>query len=224
MGALVLSLSGIVGCGEPAAVVFIDNGGQAAMVVEVDGQPAAMIEPGEHESLSFPPGDYKFHVKSGGETLFDGSKTLERSDRFGFGRQYVWNPGGEHRYAACKVVYGSTLVSDAAENAIVKFAEHQTGQKADPLKLQSLRLKRFAEPMPAASWFELPPGILYILTNPPEYVYSRTGSDSRRALTRISKQDHAELQRTRAVDNPSERDVQALAEATEKALDSLADL
>jgi hypothetical protein len=223
-GILAAAACGATGCGEPNATVVIDNGGAATMIVEVNDQPAAMIEPGEFKSLSYPPGDYKFVVQSGGETLFDGTKTLEPSERFGFGREYIWNPGGENRYAVCKVVYGDQIFGEAAQSAIVAFAEAHTGQKADPTRVEFIKVKRYAEPMPSSPWFELPRGVMYTLCNPPDHVYTKGGSDSRRALTRISKEDHAQLQNAHSVENPTEQDLGLLIEATERALDSLYEL
>lgn len=221
---LAIAVSGATGCGEPNAVVVIDNGGDATMVVDVNDQPAGVIEPGEFKSFSYPPGDYKFVIQSGGKTIFDGTKTLEPSEYFGFGREYIWNPGGQNRYAVCKVIYGSDLMSDLTNSAIVKFAEAHTGQKADPTRVEFIKLKRYAEPMPSSSWFELPRGIQYTLRNPPDEVYTRGGSTSRRALTRISKRDHAKLQNAHAVENPTPQDLEILHEVTERALDSLYDL
>jgi hypothetical protein len=223
-GILAAAACGATGCGEPNAVVVIDNGGAATMVVEINGQPAGMIEPGQFKSFGYPPGDYKFVIQSGGETLFDGTKTLEPSQRFGFGREYIWNPGGENRYAVCKVVYGDQLFSDMTNSAIVAFAEAHTGQKADPTRVEFIKLKKYAEPMPSSSWFELPPGVQYTLRNPPDTVYTRSGSDSRRALTRISREDHAQLKNAHSVENPSPYDLEILTEVTERALDSLYDL
>jgi hypothetical protein len=223
-GILAIAACGATGCGEPNAIVVIDNGGAATMIVEVNDQPAGVIEPGQFKSFGYPPGDYKFVIKSGGETLFDGTKTLEPSEYFGFGREYIWNPGGENRYAVCKVVYGDQLFSDLTNSAIVKFAEAQSGQKADPTRVEFIQLKRHAEPMPSSSWFELPRGVQYTLRNPPDEVYTRNGSDSRRALTRISREDHAQLKNAHAIENPTPQDLEILNEVTGRALDSLYDL
>ena len=221
LGALAMTLTAAVGCGEPNATVTIDNSGEAALVVEVNDLPKAMIEPGTFQTLSFPPGEYKFKLQSAGETLFDGMKTLEPSEVFGFGREYIWNPGGENRYAVCKVMYGSMIFGNAAEDAILKFAEQHTGQKADPARVEFFKIKRYAEPMPSTTWFEMPRGVMYTLKNPPESVYTRSGSTSRRALTRISKEDHRQLQTVYSIENPTESDVEILAEVAERALNSL---
>ena len=221
---LFLPLCAALGCGEPSASIFIDNGFDQAMILQLDDKEAARIEPGQVGTISLPPGTYLCQVVCDGRTLFNGRKTIEPSESLGTGRQYVWNPGGDFRYAACKVIYGSLDIGEAAENAIVGFAETYSGQKADPTKLKFIQLKRYAEPMPATTWFELPAGISYVLRNPPEHVYSRTGSDSRRALTRISPDDHAQLQHFHALEQPSSNDVDNLFEVTQYALDSLENL
>jgi hypothetical protein len=217
-------MTAAIGCGEPSATVYIDNAGKATMIVKVDGQPAASIEAGEFTMLRLPPGEHKFHVSCGGRTLFDGTKTLDAPKRFASPRRYILSPDGQQRYAASKVVYGSQLFADATESAIVKLAEHHTGQKVDPIRLEFMQVKRFAEPMPASDWFELPRDVFYVLRAAPEVVYSRTGSDSRRVLTRISPQNHSQLWRGHAVKNPTERDLALLTMATENALDSMAEL
>jgi hypothetical protein len=217
-------MAAATGCGPPSAIVYIDNGGKAPMIVKVDGQPAASIEVGEFATLQLPPGKHNFHVRCAGQTLFDGIKTLDEPKGFASPRTYVFSPNGQQRYAACKVLYGSQLFSDAADSAIVKFAEHHTGEKVDPTRLEFVRMKRFAEPMPASDWFEVPGDVFYILRDAPEIVYSQTGSDTRRVLTRVSRENHAELWRAHATKEPTERDLALLANATETALDSMAKL
>jgi len=212
------------GCGEPASSVYIDNGRDAPMVVKIDGQPAAMIEAGQFTLVRVMPGERHFHIQCAGETLFDGKKTLDTAKGFLSPRQYMFNPGGEHRYASCKVLYGSQAFADATQSAIVKFAEYQAGEKADPTRVEFSQIKRFAEPMPTDNWFELPGGISYILRDAPESVYTRSGSESRRVLTRISAVNHAQLVRCHAVESPTELDVITLVAAAEAAIDTLSQL
>jgi hypothetical protein len=225
LGAIVaLAIVAATGCGEPQVSIYVDNGGAEEMTVEVNSQTACTVPPGEHKAIHLPPGDYRFVVSRAGETLYDGMRTLEPSEHFGFGREYVWNPGREHFYAACKVDYGSRALKDAAQSAIVKLAEAHTGQKADPVHVEFLQLKRYAEPMPSTDWFELPRGIQYILRDAPEHVYTKTGSDTRRALTRVSRDVHELLLRTHAVEHPTPEDLEILRFASDEAIASLADL
>jgi hypothetical protein len=85
-------------------------------------------------------------------------------------------------------------------------------------------MKKYAEPMPAVTWFELPSGVQFILREPPESVYSKYGSETRRALTRVPAKDHAQLRRSHAIEQPTERDVASLGSVTERVLDSMSNL
>jgi hypothetical protein len=222
---VVVSLSVAAGCGEPAASVIIDNGGgRATMTVAVDGQQLATIPSGDFDSIFLPPGQHQFEIKIGGQCIFSGAKILAPSDTWGVGRRYVFNPPGNQRYAVCKVVYGNTLMTDTMEGAFVKFAEQYKGEKVDPTRMHYVKMKRYAEPMPPTAWFELPLGVAYVLSGPPEYVYSKSGSDSRRVLTRISPGDHSQLKRNHAIEQPTEKDLVNLAGVTERVLDTLGNL
>jgi hypothetical protein len=222
---LLASLALLVGCGEPNASVIIDNaGGHSTMNVVIDGQESGTIPAGDFKIFWMPPGEHKFYLTSNGRTLFNGAKQLDTSRSWGFGREYVFNPMGNQRYAVCKVVYGSTVFSDNAENAMIKFAEQYKGQKADPMLVEYVKIKRYAEPMPATAWFELPSGVQFILREPPDSVYSKSGSESRRALTRVSAKDHAQLRRGHMIEQPSEKDLYALGSVTERVLDTMGNL
>jgi hypothetical protein len=122
------------------------------------------------------------------------------------------------------VVYGSTVFSDQAEDSMVKFAEYYKGEKADPMMVEYIKMKRYAEPMPPTAWFELPSGVQFILREPPESVYSKHGSESRRVLTRVSAKDHAQLRHGHAIEQPTEQDVASLGNVTERVLDTLGNL
>lgn len=225
LGLVALPLVAAAGCGEPNAAVIIDNAGNAsAMSVIIDGKEAGSVDANDYKMFWMPPGEHKFYLTSGGRTQFNGNKVLETSKSWGHGRKYVFNPRGNQRYAVCKVVYGDSFVTDNAENAMVKLAEHYKGQKVDPILVEYVKVKRYAEPMPAAAWFELPSGVQYILRDPPESVYSRYGSESRRVLTRISARDYAQLRRGYMIEDPTEQDLDSLANVTERVLDSLAQL
>jgi hypothetical protein len=220
-----LSVAVAAGCGEPAACVIIDNGGgRSAMTVAVDNQQAISIPARESKSVFVAPGQHQFSIKVGGRSVFNGAKIIEPSKSWGAGRQYVFNPSGNQRYAVCKVVYGSSLFNDATENTFVSMAESYKGEKVDKTLYEYVKMKRYAEPMPPTAWFELPGGIRYILEAPPESVYSKSGSTSRRVLTRIPSQDHNLLRRGHTIEKPTPKDLSNLANVTERVLDSMSNL
>jgi hypothetical protein len=222
--ALALGVSTAVGCGTPAASVIIDNTSPSSMVVKVDGQQAAKIEGHTFQTLRLMPGSYEMEVEVGGRRVFKASRVIEESDTFLAGKMYLFNPTSSARYAVCKVVYGGSLLTDATENAFIKLAENYKGEKVDETKLQYYRIKKCAEPMPGSSWFELPGGISYILRDAPDSVYTRSPETTRRVLTRISKEEYHQLRQAHRVENPTQQDVYALAEVTERVLDSMSEL
>lgn len=222
---LFLPLVLAAGCGEPNASVIIDNAGNRnLMSVAIDGQPAGSIPAEDFKIYYLPPGEHDFSLVSGGRKLFNGSKHLDTARSWGWGREYVFNPLGNQRYAVCKVVYGGDLISEHTDDAIVKFAEYYKGQAADPMLVEYVKMKKYAEPMPPAPWFELPSGVQFILREPPDSVYSKYGSETRRALTRVSSKDHAALRRGHAVEQPTEQDLIVLGSVTERVLNTMEDL
>lgn len=224
LAAIALCVSTTAGCGTPAASVIIDNTSPSTMVVKVDGQQAARIDGHTFQTLRLMPGSYDMEIEVGGRRVFKGARVVEESDTFLAGKMYLFNPTSSDRYAVCKVVYGGSLLSDTTEDAFIKLAENYKGEKVDETKLQYYRIKKCAEPMPGGSWFELPGGISYILRDAPETVYTRSTETTRRVLTRISKEEHRRLRQAHRVENPTQQDVYALAEVTERVLDSMSKL
>jgi hypothetical protein len=115
-------------------------------------------------------------------------------------------------------------MSEHTDEAIVKFAEYYKGEQADPMLVEFIKMKKYAEPMPPTAWFELPSGVQFILREPPDSVYSRSGSETRRALTRVPAKDHSQLRRGHAIEKPSEKDLVALGSVTERVLDTMSNL
>jgi len=57
-----------------------------------------------------------------------------------------------------------------------------------------------------------------MLTDPPGTVYTRSSSEQRTVLTRIDPDDHAFLRGARLIDDPTEEEVEELAEVVERIL------
>ena len=214
-----------VGCGSATPRVIVDNTSSSPMIVKIDGKTAAKIPAHEFQTIPLVPGKYQFEVKSNGREVFKGMRIIEESDSSLASRNYLLCPHSNTGYAVCKVVYGSNAFGELASDAVVKLAEYHTGQKADKKKYAFQKIKTYAEPMRSTTWFEIPDFTGYILRDPPQVAYTRHGgSTSKRALTRISKADHARLKKFHRLENPTEADVDAFKAVTSRALDSLAQL
>lgn len=217
-------LTSFVGCGTPAASVIIDNTSPSTMIVKVDGKQAAKIDGNTFQTIRVLPGQYAIEVEVGGRRVFKGMPTIAESDSILAGKMYLFNPAAKERYAVCKVVYGGSLLGDAAEDAFISLAEHYKGEQVDQTKVQYHRIKRCAEPMPGGSWFELPGGISYILRDAPESVYSKSPETSRCVLTRISRDEHSRLSKAHRVENPTTDDLNQLTRITTSVLASMSRL
>ncbi|MEM8946246.1 MAG: hypothetical protein AAGD11_13820 [Planctomycetota bacterium] len=209
------------GCGEAIPQITIDNTGTSPLIVKIDGKTAAKVAPHEFQRIRLAPGKYQVEVKSNGQRLFVGQRIVEGSGSALAAKNYVFNPRSNRGYAVCKVVYGSKAFSDLTDEAIVTLAEYQSGKKVNRAKLEYMQVKRYAEPTSSTTWFALPSGVGYILNDPPQVAYTRGGSTSKRALTRISKADHAKLKKLHRIESPSAVDLDELKAVSGRALDSL---
>jgi hypothetical protein len=57
-----------------------------------------------------------------------------------------------------------------------------------------------------------------MLTDPPDTVYTQSSSEQRTVLTRIDPKDHAYLTGARLIKDPTEEEVEELAEVVERIL------
>lgn len=225
LGALLVS--GIAlssGCQKAVPRVTIDNTGAGTMLVKVDGKEVAKIPEYGFQRIHLEPGAHDFEILVNGKQIFSGMRMIEESSSSLAARNYIFNPRSNQGYAVCKVVYGSTAFSEFSTDAMVKMAEYYSGEKLDKEKYAYLKIKPYAQPMKSSTWFELPSGVGYILHDPPQIAYTRGGSTSKRALTRISKADHQLLKRLHKVESPGPGDLEDLIAASVRTLDSLSQL
>src|SRR5262245_30236391 len=101
--------------------VYIDNSGAKSMVVTVDGQRAAEIEPGLFAKLEYPPGEHRFHITCGDEELCDLTRNLEKSDRIGAGRKYLFNPDKNKRYQIYEAKYGVNRLAGVMQSSLLSY-------------------------------------------------------------------------------------------------------
>ena len=221
-GVLLLSMIALVsGCEKAVPRVTIDNTGDSTMIVKVDGKEAAKIPPRQFQRIPLAPGTYNFEVIAEGRQIFSGMRMIEESSSTLAARNYIFNPRSDQGYAVCKVVYGSTAFSEFSTDAMVKMAQYYTGEELDKEKYAYLKVKPYAEPMKSSTWFELPSSVGYILHDPPQVAYTRGGSTSKKALTRISKADFVLLKKLHKIESPGPGDLEKLMAVSARALDSL---
>lgn len=225
LGVLLLSVMALsVGCEKAVPRVTVDNTGDSTMIVKVDGKEAARIPARGFQRIPLTPGTHNFEILADGKQIFSGIRMIEESNSSLAARNYIFSPRSNQGYAVCKVVYGSNAFSEFSSDAMVKMAEYYTGEKVDKEKYAYMKVKPYAEPMKSSTWFELPSGVGYILHDPPQVAYTRSGSTSKRALTRISKSDQQLLKQLHKIDSPNPGDLEDLIAVSARALDSLSQL
>ena len=210
----VVLLFGAVGCGGGDISVFVDNGGRKPMVVKIDGKEAATIQHGKHAKLEIAPGERKLQVDAGDSTIFSGTKEVKKSDKFLVSRRYLFNPDYGNRYLTYTVKYGSSPLGEMFKAALVGNPTDKEGK----LRLAYQEMLAMFKLMPATSWFEVPDGVM-VLQPPPESVRSKSRVATRTVLARVEEKDYDFLEAARKVSNPTERDVEKLADVLEKVFD-----
>jgi hypothetical protein len=208
-----LALLLIAGCNLPPAAVwmYVDNTGESPLVVWVDGKEAAKVAAGEFEVVKCPPGEHEILVKCEGEMLLEGKYELAASEQFATARKYVLDPHKQARYAVYKAEYGSNPFKGMFRSAVLGAAK----TPVDETKLEYLDLLKRVEELPPATLVDAS-YTQYMLTDPPESVMTKSSSVQRTVLARIDPKDHAFLRGARLIKDPTEEDVDALAEVIER--------
>jgi hypothetical protein len=206
--AIVVSLLALVAAGcslTPRDVwIFIDNAGVRPLLVEVDGHLATKIAPGEFAKLSYPPGEHRFHITREDEIVCDLTKTLERSDRIGACRKYLFNPDKNNRYQTYLAKYGVNRLQGVMQAGLLKY-------QTDPaIKRQYVyrQLLKEIKLLPADAWSDVT-SIDYVLTPPPAHVMTK-GTAQRSVLARVDPQLYDRLERMAKVENPTDKDIDSL--------------
>jgi hypothetical protein len=215
--ALLLTAAALcTGCSLPPmdAWVYVDNSTDEPLVVLVDGKEAARVKPGASKTLEYPPGEYRFVVKSGDEVLFDEKQKLDVADTFAPRRKYLLNPNGETRYQIYVLQYGGSRLGDAMESGMLSM------QKDPKVRNQYLynKLLKDITLVPEGAWNEIS-GAEFVLELPPDVVRSRTAIAKKNVLAQISGEDYARVKMARKREHPREKDVEALADLLDEILD-----
>jgi hypothetical protein len=214
LGLMWLLFAGAVGCSmTPSDVwVFIDNAGARPLVVNVDDKEAAKIAPGEFAKLVYPPGEHRFRITNGDEVLCDMTRNLEKSDKVGCVRKYLFNPDKNNRYQTYEAKYGVNRLGNVMEAGLLKY------QKDPQIKRNYIykQLLKEVKLVPSDAWNDVT-GIDYVLTPPPEYVRSK-GTARRSVLARVQQRLYSHMERMTRVENPTDEDIDSLDELIEEIL------
>jgi hypothetical protein len=206
---LLLIIASLAGCNLPPlhVWVYIDNSGDQPMTVRVDGGEAVTIEPGQFAELKYPPGEHRFTIDCGGETLCDLTRNLEPSDRVGEARKYLFDPQKNHRYQKYEAKYGVSRLGNIMESSLLGF------QKDPAIRRQYIykQLLKEVELVPTDAWNDVT-GTQYVLVPPPESVTTRSGTARRTVLDRIDPSNYERLSRAAEETNPSEQEIDSLNE------------
>jgi hypothetical protein len=220
LGLLLALVFGAAGCGllapDGRVWVYVDNGGEEPMVVTVDGDDVVTVAPGTFATVKCQPGERRLQVRCGQQVLFDGTKDLQPSDTLGATRRYLFNPENHNRYATYTVKYGSSPIEGLIQSAL----ESPPADRQAEIRRAYRKLAAEVKPLPAASWLEVTGGVFYMLTPPPDSVWTSGYTERRTALTRIDPDDYAFLEAAQQKKDPSEEDLEALDEVVERVQDA----
>ena len=210
-----LLLLGSTGCSvSPGKVwVYIDNAGNQPLSVSVDGKPAATIEPGKFAELSYPPGDYQFRITSGDKCCAICLRKLEKSDRFGVSRQYLFNPDKINRYQTYHGQVRRQPIGrrDGSRHAqLPKRSADQT-----PIHLQAASQR--GQLLPTDAWNDVS-GIDYVLTAPPDKVMARQAPPGAPFCGGSATAIYEQLKGMEKIEKPTDEDIDSLDELLDEIL------
>jgi hypothetical protein len=194
--------------------LYVDNGGSEPMVVTIDGEEQAAIDPGGFALIKCEPGEKQIQVRSGDKILFDGVKDLKKSDRIGASRRYLFNPDGRNRYLTYTVHYGTDPLEALFGSQEDRLPEaHRAAVRAAYQQMAGQ-----VELLPADPWFEVP-WAAYVLTPAPSSVVTSSYTEQRTVLARVDPRDYAFLAAARDKQDPTEEDLDALGEVLDRVFD-----
>ena len=205
LGCIVALLS-LTGCGlnSKEVWVYVDNAGDLPLEISVDDRPIVQAAAGECTKLVLPAGEHRFVIKSPTEVLCDLTRNLELSDRFATTRKYLFNPDKLTRYQTYEAKYGTGRLDGVMQASLLQF------QKDPQLKRQFVyrQLLKEVKLVPSDAWNDVT-GIDFVLTAPPEYVYSK-GTTRHTVLSRVPPSLYEQMERMKQIDLPSDADVDSL--------------
>jgi hypothetical protein len=214
LGLVTAAILASVGCSGAEVYIYVDNAGKEPMKVSLDDQEQATIASGQFGTIECEAGKKKLRVECGAKVLYAGTKNLKKSDKWGMSRRYFFNPDNRNRYVVYTIKYGTNRFEGLVEAGLANLA----GVKRSELQVAYQKLASEMEAMPSDSWFEVPDNVA-VLTPPPDFVVTRSGSERRRIMTRASVKDHAVIQKARNNKNPTKQDFETLIDVVDRIWD-----
>ena len=203
---LVATALSVSGCNLPPmdVLVYVDNSGSEPMVISVDGVEAITVPAGEVGELKFPPGEHRFLIRAGSETVCDLPRNLEASDRFAVTRKYLFDPLKNHRYQRYTAQFGESLLGDLMESSLFSMQKDEVAQRQYIYK----QLLKEIDLVPSDAWNDIT-GVEYVLEAPPESIYG-DGMEKRQVLDRIDAEFYHRLAEAKEKQDPTDADLEAL--------------
>src|SRR5262249_52288371 len=120
-----------------------------------------------------------------------------------------------NRYRTYVVKYGSSPFE-----GLFKFREEgSSGTPQSQIRAAYKKLAAEPELLPPDAWFEVPRGA-YVLQDAPQFVVTRGYTERRTVLAHVDPKDYAFIMAARENKDPSEDDLDELAEIVERVFDS----
>lgn len=164
--------------------VYVDNGTDQTMTVFVDGEEVETVPPKSVRKVTINAGERAIRVEQNGKAVFEGTKTIE-------GEDYVLNPDETHRYFVRTVKYYYLTPPIQKQRVRLSFEDELASlfSVVTPIKHNG-------------PWFQYPDDWNsddFELDEQIPYEISEHGSDTRKAMLRMSREDYELLQELRAL-------------------------
>jgi hypothetical protein len=192
--------------------VYVDNGGREPLEVYFDGSHQGTVQPGTVLRVGCRHGPRHVRVMKGGQALLDEVKHLD-GGFFGKGK-YILNPGRENFYWHYRAEYATSHTAFRPQ-----AFEPPPGQPRD-VRAEFSILANQVNVRKAEPWLDVT-GNDHVLEPPPRTVQVR-GSERvhRDVVLRLPPADGQVLWQARQNQNPTDQDLNKLAEAVDRTLRS----
>ena len=211
--------------------VYVDNGLQESIKVEVDGIEVATVRPGTSKKLTLALGPREFRVTSGDQVVYEATHTIDLGDRPFRRPKYILNPDNSNRYCNVEVVYGDDSLTQGSADMMVSLISKAASHNAEGIddeatrrqweldrqiqcKYRSLAGDMCAFGDEAFFQIETSGNILQPLPNM-VFTSSHSSSAKRHSLIRVPQQIHDFIYQAKQVEEPTQEDLAKMAVAHE---------
>lgn len=187
------------GCsGQQDAWVYIDNGLDTTMNIEIDGVEMAEVPARAFQKFVIPVGQRNFRVTSGAETIYEGKKNVAGSREAFVTQRYLFNPDANNLYWSYNVKYG--------EDSLFSKAIQKTSSRSG-LSSEFHSLRKDFDVMPAEKWFAVPKGAYVLQDAPASRVASRGTTVAIKVVNRVQKEHYKFLKEAKTMRRPTKHDL-----------------